>query len=120
MPSGNPMLRTVEHSEPRMRSIVSACIPVVALVTACTLPPSKPSVSGLADTEFHDVPLDGCNLNDFDTPPIIKSGHRPLYPVGRLVTGETGSVKAEFAVTSAGDITDVQTTVVGASTLAIT
>ncbi len=59
------------------------------------------------------MPLDGCNLNDFDTPPIIKSGHRPLYPVGRLVTGETGSVKAEFAVTSAGDITDVQTTVVG-------
>src|SRR6266849_3259835 len=53
-------------------------------------------------------PLNGCNRDDFDQPPKLISGVRPLYPVGRRLSGLEGSATLKFTVLSDGRIDNIQ------------
>ena len=42
----------------------------------------------------------------FDTPPRFISGDAPIYPIGAVLDGRTGSTTIEFVVTEEGTTTD--------------
>lgn len=79
---------------------------VVVCLVACVGTKSPPTLSGDARTEMHNIPLQGCNSADFDTPPVVKSGKRPVYPVDRLIERKPGMAMATFKVTDQGRVVD--------------
>ena len=83
-------------------------IPVAVgfLLAACAENGAQPTLSGDARTEMHNVRLTGCNAVDFDTPPIIKSGKRPVYPIDQLLERNSGVAMAIFKVTDNGHVVD--------------
>jgi len=52
--------------------------------------------------------MNGCNRDDFGQPPKLISGVRPLYPVGRRLSGLEGSATLKFTVLSDGRIDNIQ------------
>ena len=76
------------------------------LLAACAVNGSQPTLSGDARTEMHNVPLKGCNAADFDTPPIVKSGKRPVYPIDKVLERKPGMATAIFKVTGNGRVVD--------------
>ena len=43
-----------------------------------------------------------CANSDYDTPPRLVFGTRPLYPIGRGLNGDQGTVEVTFDVTAEG------------------
>jgi hypothetical protein len=92
-----------------MRLVVCIGGVVLMSVVACASPDAQRSLSGDANAQFHDAPLKGCDAGDFDSPPIIRSGRRPIYPVGLMLDGKTGRAAAKFRVTETGRVVDLRT-----------
>ena len=92
-----------------MRFVVCIGGFVLIGVAACASPDAQRSLSGDANAQFHDAPLKGCDTGDFDSPPVIRSGRRPLYPVGLMLEGKTGRAAATFRVSETGSVVDLRT-----------
>lgn len=73
-----------------MRNITCICVFIASNLTTCASAELERSAAGSANGEMRNAPVPGRRSEDFDTPPMVRKGNRPLYPAGRLMAHESG------------------------------
>jgi TonB family protein len=104
------MKTTTDSATPTFFLLLSVLC--IATVSGCASPDFKLDPFGRPIDESNSItpgPLDGCSKADFDEPPKLVSGVRPIYPVGRRVAGQSGSAFVRFTVRADGRIEDIKT-----------
>jgi hypothetical protein len=89
------------------RPSIAAALACFCALGACSTAPPRFDPYGRPYEEknlLEPHALSGCDRDVADTPPMLNSGTRPLFPAGRLANGYEGDVVVQFDVTADGRI----------------
>lgn len=85
------------------------CAPwIAATLAAPLLAFAATAHAGRADTPIDPGSMAGSPSTDFDTPPRLLEGKRPVYPIRRALAGQGGSAEICFVVGADGKPRDFE------------